>query len=78
MDNIECMIKHVDYYIEKNGECLVGWPQEQLYHMSKDEIADELRARSYVVRDASSIKGYVVYPKRKKVTGPWMVVEVVA
>ena len=71
-------IKKVDNIIERHGECVIGGVMEQYLRCDKETLVDELKRRGYVIRDSASYKnGYVVYPKRKRRTGPWMVIEVV-
>ena len=75
---MEDAIRQVDNIIERRGECIIGGLTEQLLRVGKEELISELRSRGYVIRDSCQVKnGYVVYPKRKKRTGPWMIVQVV-
>lgn len=75
---MEAAIRHVDFIIERHRECVLGGVMEQILGFDNDTMADELRRRGYVVdRSASYENGYVVFPRRKKRTGPWLVVQVV-
>ena len=69
-------IKRIDNIIERRGECIIGGIMEMFLGYDKETLANELRARGYVVRDAASVDGYVVYPKRKK-TSPHFIVQIV-
>lgn len=72
-------IKQVDNIIERRGECIIGSVMEMFLGCDRNELADELRTRGYVVRQSCQVKdGYVVYPKRKRANGPWMIIEVVS
>ena len=69
-------ITRVDNIIERRGECVIGGIMEQMLRVSTEALVDELRARGYIVDRSARVKnGYVVYPKRKKRTGPWIIVQ---
>ena len=73
---VDNAIKQVDNIIERRGECIIGSVMEMFLGCDRKELADELRARGYVVRRSCQVKGgYVVYPKRKRANGPWMIIE---
>lgn len=71
-------IERIDYIIKKKGECVIGHIMETFLGYDRHILADELEERGYVVRKAASVKdGYVVYPKHKKRTEPWMTIQVI-
>lgn len=77
-EKMEAAIRQVDSIIERHRECVLGGVMEQVLGFDNDTMADELMRRGYVVdRSASYENGYVVYPRRRKRTGPWLVVQAV-
>jgi len=75
MDNA---IKQVDNIVKQRGECIIGGVMEMFLGCDRKELADELRARGYVVRRSCQVKdGYVVYPRRTGHIGPHMIIEVI-
>ena len=75
---MEDAIRKVDLIIERRGECIIGGIMEQVLGCDCKALADELMARGYVVLDSPCVKhGYIVYPKRRNRSEPWLIVEVI-